>query len=171
MRPTPNQESSRSRGPLQGTRLLRSLVVALLITGPASSAAVAAPPPVVAGQRAVEIHVSVIHATRAAAPAPPAPAIRHLEGQLSRSFRDYNVFTPVSSHDITVGPDGSAPLSLPNGTRLALRHDGTQDGYIQLHLSVGGLRTTVQVKPGAVFFQAGRAYEGGILVLAFEVGR
>lgn len=165
-------ESPRSRSLPGGLRLLPCLVVTVALAGPVGpSPAHASPPEVSAGSQAVEVHVSVIHALKSSAPSAPAPSVRHLHGQLSRSFRDYNDFKPLSSRDIRVDADGSSPLTLPNGTRLVLRHDGTRDGYIQLHLSVGGLRTTIQVKPGAVFFQAGRAFDGGILVLAFEVGR
>lgn len=119
----------------------------------------------------LKLVVTVIHAKKADTPAPLPEALKHLEKYLFSSFNGYRDFALLSRHSLTVGA-GQAPLvPLPNGTGLSLRHDGIRDGYHHLHLEVGGLKTTVHVEPGATFFQAGRAYAGGIIVLAFQVAR
>jgi hypothetical protein len=60
-------------------------------------------------------------------------------------------------------------MTLVNGAELSFEHAGWKDGFAAIHLEVGGLSSTVNVKDGGTFFQAGRAYDGGMIVLAFHV--
>ena len=59
-------------------------------------------------------------------------------------------------------------MALPNGTELDFKYLGEEDGFLRLHLEVGGLKSTVRVKSGSTFFQAGRGYKDGMIVLAFQ---
>jgi|GEM_PF-3154006 len=120
---------------------------------------------------AVDVVVTVVLAKKGEGPVTASKEIAHLIPQFTRSFGDYRHFEFHSRHPLHVTAQQSPAVQLPNGTELTLRHDGKRDGYYQLALAVGGLKTTVQVHPGATFFQAGRAFDGGVLVLAFEVAR
>jgi hypothetical protein len=119
---------------------------------------------------ALELTVTVILAKKGEARPIPAE-LKPLERYLVGSFKGYGDFSRVARHLVTVRGGQPSSVQLPNGTTLALRHDGVRDGYHHLHLEVGGLKTTVHVTPGATFFQAGRAWEGGMMVLAFEAAR
>ncbi len=52
------------------------------------------------------------------------------------------------------------------GKTLTLEFRGLAKGFVKVHLELDGLKTTVDVRDGGLFFQAGRVYKGGILVLA-----
>lgn len=166
----------KSRPSHVGRRLFVSTVLAafvvvgggLALTG---SAYADGPQTPTAADGSVELVVSVILATKGQGPVTSSKELAHLNTQFERSFGAYRHFEFRGSHALRVGPGQSPTVKLPNGTELTLRHDGQRDGYHQLNLAVGGLKTTVQVHPGATFFQAGRAFEGGVLVLAFEIAR
>jgi len=143
------------------TTLAPLLALALLAPelGPTSALAAAAD--------GMEVLVTVIHARSAEGGV--APELAKLEKYLLKSFASYKSFTRLSTRNDRLAAGAEARFSLPNGTELAFRNEGWKDGFAQLHLEVGGLKTTVNVKDGGLFFQAGRAYDGGMIVLAFEV--
>lgn len=151
------------------------IAIAALTGGLLSSVAVPAyaePTSLVArDEGAIDIVVTVVLAKKGEGPLTSSKEIAHLNPQFARSFGDYRQFEFRERHPLHVTAAETSTVKLPNGTELTLRHDGRRDGYDQLNLTVGGLKTTVQVHPGATFFQAGRAFDGGVLVLAFEVAR
>lgn len=118
-----------------------------------------------AGARA-DIDVVVIHATKAGA---VDPALAGLANTLKRAFKGYVGFQKLDEQRAALDEGASHTLTLANGSELAYRFVGTDaDGFLQVHIEVGGLRSTVRVKDGGTFFQAGRGYKDGMIVLAFR---
>lgn len=138
--------------------MLKSLFVALALAWSA---------PAFAGGPEVSVEVTVIHATEAGDGV--APELGSLAKYLTKSFAPYKSFKRLDVQQQTLPQGGSARVSLPNGSELVTTNAGLKDGFVALHLEVGGLKTTVNVKDGGTFFQAGRAYNGGMIVLAFKV--
>jgi hypothetical protein len=159
--------------------LAAALVVGTSLGGGLASAAtpeprVTAGEPVAspeAAEPAVNVTLTIILARKGPGAPEVAPELAPLAPTLKRAFPDHVRFSRLGRHVLQVSSRSTAPVTLPNGSSLALRHEGTRDGRHALQVEVGGLRTTVQAAPGATFFQAGRAHDGGILVLAFEVAR
>jgi len=114
-----------------------------------------------------KVRVTVIHATKDGTSV--APDLGDLAKYLVKSFAPYTAFKTLDRQQVTLAAGASSKLALPNGSELIYRNDGRANGFVALHLEVGGLKTTVNVKDGGTFFQAGRSYEGGMIVLAFAV--
>lgn len=115
---------------------------------------------------AAKVDVTVIHAT------PEGTMDRRLAPMarpLTRAFKAYKGFTWLDEQSSAVRVDDERKLTLPNGSELAYRFLGADpDGYLRVHIEVGGLRSTVRVKDGGTFFQAGRGYLDGMIVLVFK---
>ena len=56
--------------------------------------------------------------------------------------------------------------TLPDGKTLTLAFKGQSKGFVKVYVEIDGLKTTVDVRDGGLFFQAGRVFKAGILVLA-----
>lgn len=125
------------------------------------------PAGLVAAEGPVDVTVTVIHAKKSEGGV--APELAKIEKYLHGSFPEHKSFVRLSSstEHLAIGAQGQ--LELPNGSKLVYRHTGWKNGFVALHLDVGGLLTTVNVKDGATFFQAGRAYQDGMIVLVFQV--
>lgn len=150
--------------------MIRALVFALsLVTFavPALAADGREPGPALEGPRAIEVVVTVVHARPSEGGV--APELEKLARYLVKSFPNHKSFVRLSTHDERLAVGAEARLMLPNKHELVFKHTGWKDGFAALQLEVGGLESTVNVKDGGTFFQAGRAYEGGMIVLAFEV--
>ena len=114
------------------------------------------------------IDVVVIHATKDGDVDPALAGLRHT---LQRAFQGYAGFKKLDEKSSTLGENDTQKLTLANGSELVYRFLGTDaDGFLQVHIEVGGLRSTVRVKDGGTFFQAGRGYKDGMIVLAFRAG-
>ncbi len=123
--------------------------------------------PTLAASDAINIVVTVVHARPAEGGV--APELSKLERYLLKAFPKHRSFARLSTSNqrLAVGAEGR--VALPNDNQLVFKHTGWKDGFAAIHLDVGGLTTTVNVKDGGTFFQAGRGYDGGMIVLAFEV--
>ncbi|MCB9727662.1 MAG: hypothetical protein H6746_04145 [Deltaproteobacteria bacterium] len=108
--------------------------------------------------------VTVIQASKSDGAADPA--LGKLLAYLQKSFSGYKSFKRLDARTLTVAQDGSATMPLPGGKQLELSYLGAAKGFVRVHLTVDGLKTTVNVKDGGLFFQAGRVLDGGIMVLA-----
>jgi len=142
--------------------MLKSLLVAMVLVGVGGGPALAEP----TGPD-IEVEVAVIHATKDGAGV--APDLEPLGKYLLKSFAPYTTFKRLEHATQRLAAGGEARLGLPNKSELVYRHAGKVDGFFALHIEVGGLKSTVNVKDGGTFFQAGRAYDGGMIVLAFKV--
>jgi len=132
----------------------------LVFVAPPASAEVA--------RSAAEVHakltVTVIHAHNARAGVDPK--LGPLSEYLSKSFTRYKGFDHLGVHTTTLAMNGRKSSKLPDGKTLTLEFRGLAKGFVKVHLELDGLKTTVDVRDGGLFFQAGRVYKGGILVLA-----
>ncbi|MCC6620846.1 MAG: hypothetical protein IT385_06305 [Deltaproteobacteria bacterium] len=140
--------------------MLKSLVVALVLFGAGPALAEPTGPD-------IEVEVTVIHATKGDAGV--APDLAPLGKYLLKSFAPYTTFTRLDHATQRLAAGAEARLALANKSELVYRHAGKVDGYFALHIEVGGLKSTVNVKDGKTFFQAGRAHGDGMIVLAFRV--
>ncbi len=112
-----------------------------------------------------QVRVAAIAAT--ATDGDPDPALRQMVPVLKRTFPDYQGFKLVSSTTVELARGATEVVPLPNGKDLKVGYLGPQEGYVKLHMDIKDkLSTTVRVEDGGTFFQAGMAYEGGILILA-----
>lgn len=114
-----------------------------------------------------KVTLNVVHATSAEGGV--APDLERISKWLLKSFSNYKSFKRLSGREDLVAVGQEVKETLPNGTTLTYKHLGWKDGFATFALSVGGLETTVNVKGGKGFLQAGRAFEGGMIVLAFRV--
>ena len=160
----------RIRGALTRTLAAASLSGGVVGFGLGPPPLRAEPVPVVAAGQAIEMRVTIVHARRTEAQPRVAKELTALARYLVKAFPDYRSFSPLGEHAKRLTEGAEVVWPLPNEVELLVRHAGMRDDAYALRLEVGGLKTTVLVPPGRVFFQAGRTYEDGILVLAFEVG-
>ena len=149
--------------------LLSAALAAGLLLGASLPALAEGVPATAAAPAAAEgarIEVTVIHATR---DGQLDPALAGLKRTLERAFSGYAGFAKLGEQRETLALDGEQRLTLPNESELVYRYLGTDpDGFLRVHIEVGGLRSTVRVKDGGTFFQAGRGYKDGMIVLAFR---
>jgi hypothetical protein len=97
------------------------------------------------------------------------PKLEALTEYLTQSFSRYKAFDQLAAHVATVPAKGAMKKKLPDGKLLSLEFRGVEKGFVKIHLELDGLKTTVDVRNGGLFFQAGRVYQAGILVLAIRV--
>ena len=140
--------------------MLKSVAIALAFVLAGSA-------PALAASGDAEVEVTIIHATNGEGGV--AAELQPLGRYLTKSFAPYTAFKRLGGASNRLAPGVEARLQLPNKSELVYRHQGLKDGFFALHLEVGGLKSTVNVKDGATFFQAGRGYDGGMIVLAFRV--
>ena len=114
---------------------------------------------------AVRCDVQVIHATKGSPYVDPS--IRPLSRYLKNSFGSrFTRFRRLEKSNMTLKVDARGTQSLPNSTKLHLTYLGVEDSLLRLVMEVGGLKTTVKVHDGGLFFQAGRKYKNGMLIVA-----
>ena len=150
--------------------MIRALAIVLSLAAfavPAHAVGEREPSPTLDQNAAIEVLVTVVHARPAEGGV--APELEKLARYLVGSFPNHKSFTRLSTHDQRLAVGAAERLALPNGAELVYQHTGWKDGFVALHIEVGGMKSTVNVKDGGIFFQAGRAYQGGMIVLAFEV--
>ncbi len=144
------------------TALITSMGVALLLGA-------AGPDPTSEGKIAkVRAEILVIHATRGKAFVDPSlkPIKRYLENSFGTR---YQRFEQLAKSSMPLSKGQRKTEKLPNDTALSLTFLGSQLQRLRLLMEVGGLKTTVKVHDGGLFFQAGRRYKAGMLVVAIRV--
>ena len=139
------------------------VVPAALADGPQVPAVPDVPP---AAATAATFSVTVIHASRSAGGVDKS--LQDLERYLVKSFAKYASFKRLDQRDVPSTAARPGSLKLPDGKVLELALRGVDKGFIKVHLSLDGLETTINVRDGGLFFQAGRVYQDGILVLAIR---
>ncbi len=131
-------------------------------------ALVAADQPKADPPQQIRCEVQIILATSGAPDV--AKELRPLKRYLENSFGNrYSRFEHIASHTLSLRLDQRGSLGLPNNTQLGLAYLGAEEGLIRLTMEVGGLKTQVKVHDGGLFFQAGRRYKDGMLVVAIRV--
>lgn len=119
----------------------------------------------------VRAEVRVIHATGGAGAKPQIdPALKPIAGYLTKSFgARYAVFSQLDLKSLTIDLKQRGTVELPNETTLALTFKGVTDGFVRLFMELPHLKTTVKIRDGGLFFQAGQSYKGGMLILAIRI--
>ncbi len=174
MSASPTLQSSETTATIvaKGPRLALSRRLALMVSALAllslTTSVLAAPPTEAdAASAPVTLTLNVVHATTEGGGV--TPDLERIQKWLLKSFPNYSSFKRLSGREDTVQVGNEVKETLPNGTVLAYKHLGWKDGFATISLSVGGLETTVNVKDGKGFLQAGRSFKDGMIVLAFRV--
>ncbi|MFT7624204.1 MAG: hypothetical protein ACI9WU_003391 [Myxococcota bacterium] len=141
----------------------------LLALALAAAVASTGPDPTQANKVArVRAEIQVIHATRGDKFVDPS--LKSLKRYLENSFGTrYQSFKLLGKSSMPLSRAQRQTQKLPNETELALTFLGTQASRLRLLMEVGGMKTTVKVHDGGLFFQAGRRYKAGMLVVAIRV--
>ncbi len=113
----------------------------------------------------VRCEIQIIHATRGKPFVDPT--LKPLKRYLENSFGSkYQSFKQVSKRSMPLSRGQRSSEALPNDTQLSLTYLGGDGSRLRLLMEVGGLKTRVKVHNGGLFFQAGRRYKGGMLIVA-----
>jgi hypothetical protein len=96
---------------------------------------------------------------------PNIPA--NLKKYLQDSFgARYSSFRLLDSRVVTVASGNTGEVPLPDDSVLKLKYRGKEGGFIKLTMEIRDLKTTIRIKDGGLFFQAGHKYKNGMLILA-----
>jgi len=141
----------------------------LLIAVPFVAVCVLAPSPARADPKAA-VTITVIHAKKG----PPflhqdlKPMWKTLKGTFGDKFGYYD---KVQRETREVAKLGKTGLKMPDDERFSVIYKGVtpQKGLLRIAIEYGDFRTKVRIHDGGLFFQAGKKYDGGILVVAVHV--
>lgn len=152
-------------------RALRIALAAALVmlAGPALAAAPSAAPSggVEMARGQVAFHVTMVQAKKKNGGVDPS--LRGLKRYLEESFPGYQSFKNLGQDSERREQGDAFTMSMPDGQTLSLTWLGSEGGFIKVRLMLDGLKTTIRVKDGGLFFQAGRPLRaGGMLVLAIS---
>ncbi len=88
---------------------------------------------------------------------------------LKKSFgARYSSFRLLDSRVLKVGLGHTEEMALPDQSILKLKFRGLPGEFIKLTMEIEDLRTTIRIKNGGMFFQAGHRYKNGMLILAIS---
>ena len=117
--------------------------------------------------RKVRCDIQVIHATSGQNFVDPQ--LKPISRYLKNSFgARYQSFRQLGRSSLSLAKKQKGRHMLPNDTKLLLTYLGASDSLLRIVMEVGGLKTTVKVHDGGLFFQAGRKYKGGMLIVAIR---
>jgi hypothetical protein len=92
-----------------------------------------------------------------------------LKGYLKRSFGTrYGSFRLLDERPLELLQGLPAEMPLPGGESLRLTYRGNQGEFLKLSMEMTGLKTSIRIRDGGLFFQAGHKHQGGMLVLAIS---
>ena len=116
----------------------------------------------------IQCDVQIIHAKKEAGKVDPA--LEPISRYLTRSFGSrYRSFKQLNRTSMRLPVNAVGTEALPNKTTLRLVYLGSEENLLRLEMSVGELKTNVKVHDGGLFFQAGRSYQNGMLIVAIRV--
>lgn len=151
----------RRLGPFGRTTVLVFLGVAgVLSAGPRQASA----------DPLVHIRVTVIHAKKS----PPFlhDRIKPLWDTLRRTFGDrFASYDLVSFAEREVAKQGRVEVRMPDGGTFAVVYRGvTKDGrFLKMTIVHGDLTSRVRIHDGGLLFQAGKRWQGGVLIVGVSV--
>lgn len=93
----------------------------------------------------------------------PANISKHLNNSFGAK---YSSFKLIGTHEVKVAVNKTGEVTLPDKSVLSLQFRDVQGKFIRLTMSIKDFRTTVRIRNGGLFFQAGHKYQDGILILA-----
>ena len=138
---------------------LASAMTVLMMCATASTATAAEP-------SNARFNVTVIHATQGDPEVDPE--LQTLSETLKGSFKDYQRFKKLLSRSKKSDKGKATKVKLPDGNTALFTFDGMDKGFIKVRFELDGFKTQLRVRDGGLFFQAGRVFKAGILVLAVE---
>ena len=122
--------------------------------------------------REVRCEIVVIHASDGKGGFYVDPTLAPLAEHLRSSFGSrFTSFRHLSTTGVSLGQNTRKPIALPNEQTLALTLKKFEGEYLHVFMELAGLRTTVRIRDGGLFFQAGHGYKNGMLVLAITLKR
>ncbi len=140
---------------------MKALLLSLLL-----SLALALPGP--AAAQDAHFRIKVLHAGLKGDKVDPKIP-ENIKKYLLKSFgAKYTAFTLLDSQELVVKPTKTGNVILPDKSALKLEFREVQGNFIKLTMEIKDLRTTIRIKEGGLFFQAGHKFKDGILVLAIS---
>ncbi|NOZ01112.1 MAG: hypothetical protein GXP54_04390 [Deltaproteobacteria bacterium] len=147
-------------------RYIRTKWSRLLMVAPFIAICLLAPSSAHADPRA-ELTITVIHAKK-------GPPFLHNDLKpmwkiLKKTFLDkYGYFNMVQRRTSEVANLGRTGVKMPDGRRFTAIYKGItpNKGLLRIAIEYGDFRTKVRIHDGGLFFQAGRRYKGGVLLVA-----
>lgn len=137
--------------------LLLTLLVAMALVSPAPASA-----------QDAHFRIKVLHAGQQGNKIDPKIP-ENIKKYLQKSFgAKYTTFTLLDSKELVVKPTATGTVVLPDKSTLKLQFREVQGSFIKLTMEIKDLRTTIRIKEGGLFFQAGHKYKDGIMVLAIS---
>jgi len=121
-----------------------------------------------AGEPEVKFRVNVLLATTQG---------DHIDPQISKRIKDYltksfgarySSFRQLDTRVLRVSLDKTGEMPLPDQSTLGLRFRDIHGEFVKLTMTIKDLRTTIRIRNGGLFFQAGHRYKNGILILAIS---
>jgi hypothetical protein len=92
-----------------------------------------------------------------------------LRRYLLRSFGTrYSEFKLLNVKDLSLRRGAFAEMSLPDKSRLRLKFQEQQGDFIKLKMEIDGLKTSLRIRDGGLFFQAGHSFDKGMMILAIS---
>jgi len=92
-----------------------------------------------------------------------------LRSYLVKSFgMRYSSFKLLDEKVLKVPPKEKGEMTLPDKSILKLQYREMEGEFIKLTMEVKDLKTTIRIRDGGLFFQAGYGYQNGMLVLAIS---
>jgi hypothetical protein len=141
----------------------------LLLFGIVLSAAAWGLPQNAAADPRATISVKVIHAKLG----PPYlhEELKPLWDTLKKTFGErFAFFDLLDKREGTVDVEGAVRLTMPDGDTFAAIYGGvTPDkGLVRVSVEYGEFRTKVRIHSGGMFFQAGKQFRAGTIVVAIK---
>lgn len=129
----------------------------------------AADPVEVLADPVVLVRVTVIHAKKS----PPFlhDRVKPLWDTLRKTFGDrFAYYDLVSSAEREVARQGRVVVPMPDGGTFAVEYRGvTPDGrFLKLTVVHGDLTSRVRIHDQGLFFQAGKRWQGGVLIVGVQ---
>ncbi|GEM_PF-1277291 len=94
---------------------------------------------------------------------------KEIQKYLARSFgARYTNFSMLDSKVVSVKLNQKGSIVLPDRSTLKLEFVEKQGQFIKLTMGLKELDTTIRIRNGGMFFQAGHKFKDGILVLAIS---
>jgi hypothetical protein len=125
-------------------------------------------PPADVQAEEVKFRVRVLLATKQGSRIDPqiGPEVKRY---LKKSFgARYSSFRQLDNRVLRVEMDQTGEVALPDQTVLKLRFRDVQGEFVKLTMEIKDLKTTIRIRDGGLFFQAGHRYKNGMLVLAIS---
>jgi len=93
----------------------------------------------------------------------------NLKTYLKKSFGvRYTSFRLLDNRVLRVKLGKTGEVSLPDQSVLKLKYRELQGDFVKLTMEMRDLRTTIRIRDGGLFFQAGHRYRNGMLILAIS---